>query len=246
MRGPLIRSWTPTPARKRVDVRSKMRSSSSRTTMAALAQRVWRQRSCSGVSASRTIVRVGSTFLFVWFSLSLLLSFSLVLEPFAWPKSPRAIRGPVLSARLIRIAGASRPRPTEGGTSGTMLAIPTLLKPRARTSQSGDPIQNDSANKKSRTTRRRTGSDSICPSRPTRSVRNRPRRQSRRPIKVSPGSIHSVKLRGPAQVNVLAGFEFYKRIQSNDGHWAGEYGGPSRFRSSVLRSRPHTDWILIT
>lgn len=22
------------------------------------------------------------------------------------------------------------------------------------------------------------------------------------------------------------GFEFYKRIQSQDGHWAGEYGGP--------------------
>lgn len=123
--------------------------------------------------------------LFVWFARRFSPLFACILNKSLWLKCPRAIRGPVLSAKQIRNAGASRPRPTEGGMSGTMLAIPTLLKLPGRTNRSGDPTLNNSAIKNSRTTRLRTGSDSTCPCL-NRSIRNPPRVQSRRPIKVSP------------------------------------------------------------
>ncbi|GAA5874694.1 hypothetical protein JCM3774_004783 [Rhodotorula dairenensis] len=40
-----------------------------------------------------------------------------------------------------------------------------------------------------------------------------------------PDPVHLEPASNPIQA-ANKGFEFYKRIQSNDGHWAGEYGGP--------------------
>ena len=42
------------------------------------------------------------------------------------------------------------------------------------------------------------------------------------------GNYHGRKLKAPkdAYASAINGFEFFKELQTEDGHWAGEYGGP--------------------